>query len=301
MVLPGGLVISARPRLRQPCLLCGISGWVDGGEAATGTVEYLIEKLGARDLAEIPIDRFHIFQVPGQVSMRPYIRIEDGLIKDHEVPENRFFYWRNRRAARDLILFKGSEPNMNWPEFIDAILHIVRSFSVSVIYLLGGVLDRVPHTREPNVSCSCSLPALKREMRAYGVSFGSYEGPGRFGSSLLYRCSQDGIPMVSLTARATYYPEHNIFIQRNPKVIRALLRRLNTMLQLQQDLSDLDGEVRRFEGRLNRMVARDQEFVDYLARLEADYVELPYHEPLELSGDEAVRIAEELLRADREE
>ena len=34
----------------------------------------------------------------------------------------------------------------------------------------------------------------------------------------------------------------------------------------------------------------------YLEKLENDYVELKYEEPLELSADEAVRIAEDLLR-----
>ena len=282
-------------------MVCGIGGWVDGGEAATGTVEYLEHKLSAKQFAEIPIDRFHVFQVPGQIASRPHIKIEDGVVREQSFPGNQFYYWVNPSADGDLILFLGTEPNLRWTEFADAILHVVREFNVCRIYLLGGVLDKTPHTREPNVSCACSSPELKDGMLRYGVSFTSYEGPGRFGTTLLYICHQRGIEMVSLTARATYYPEYNIVISHNPKTIRAMARRLDGMLRLGLDMSDLDQEVAAFEERLGSMVGRSAEFRSYLEKLEKDYVELKYQEPLELSADEAVRIAEDLLRGKTED
>jgi len=296
MDLPEDIILTEKPRLRRPAMVCGISGWVDGGEAATGTVEYLMNRLSVQEFAEIPIDRFHVFQVPGIIASRPHIKIEDGLVEEHDFPSNNFFYWTNPSADNDVILFLGSEPNLRWSEYADAILHIVQEFGVSRIYLLGGVLDKTPHTREPNVSCACSSPELKDEMLRYGVRFTSYEGPGRFGTTLLYICQQRGIEMVSLTARATYYPEYNIVISHNPKTIRAMVRRLSGMLELDLDVSDLDKEVAGFEEKLGGMVGRNAEFRAYLEKLENDYVELKYEEPLELSADEAVRIAEDLLR-----
>ena len=293
---PENVILTEKPNLRRPAMVCGIGGWVDGGEAATGTVEYLEHKLSAKQFAEIPLDRFHVFQVPGQIASRPHIKIEDGVVREHSFPGNQFYYWVNPSADGDLILFLGTEPNLRWTEFADAILHVAREFNVCRIYLLGGVLDKTPHTREPNVSCACSSPELKEAMLRYGVRFTSYEGPGRFGTTLLYICHQRGIEMVSLTARATYYPEYNIVISHNPKTIRALARRLDGMLRLGLDVSGLDEEVVAFEKRLGSMVGRSAEFRSYLEKLEKEYVELKYQEPLELSGDEAVRIAEDLLR-----
>lgn len=290
------VVITEQPSLRHPDMVCGISGWVDGGQSATGGVEYLVRKLPAKVFAEIPIDRFHLFQVPGQLSTRPHIKIEDGLLKEHGFPRNQFFYWVNSHSDRDVILFLGTEPNMHWNEYADAVLHVVRQFAVCRIYLLGGVLDKTPHTREPNVSCACSSAELKEEMKKYGVQFTNYEGPGRFGTTLLYLCQERRIPMVSITARATYYPEFSIVVSRNPKSIRALIRRLNGMLRLELDYSDLDKEAAEFEERLGAMAHRSGEFGEYLEKLEKEYVEVRYEEPLELSADEAVRIAEELLR-----
>jgi len=297
----GNVIITGKPKLRHPYLVCGIGGWVDGGEAATGSTRYLVRKLGAKRFAEIPIARFQIFQVPGQLSLRPQIKIEDGLLKEHRFPQNQFFYWLNPNADNDLILFLGTEPNLNWEEYAEAILSVVEEFAVARIYLLGGVLDKTPHTKEPAVSCACSSEQLKKEMQKYGMPFSNYEGPGRFGTTLLYICQQKQVPMVSITARATYYPEFNIVIPRNPKSIRAVVRRLNSLLHLNLDISDLEREVEEFEAKLGFMASHNPEFQTYIDELEKDYIEVKYEEPLDISANEAVQLAEEFLKEKRED
>ena len=297
----GNVIIVEKPKLRRPYLVLGISGWVDGGEAATGSTRYLVRKLKAKSFAEIPLDRFHIFQVPGQLSLRPQIIIEDGLLKEHRFPQNQFCYWVNPDADNDLILFLGTEPNLNWEEYAEAILSVAKEFSVVRIYLLGGVLDSTPHTKEPGVSCACTSERLKVEMQKYGMELSNYEGPGRFGTTLLYICQKMQMPMVSITARATYYPEFNIVIPRNPKSIRAVVRRLNSLLRLNLDFSDLDREAEEFESKLSFMASHNPEFQTYIEELEKDFTEVKYEEPLDISANEAVRIAEELLKEKREE
>ena len=44
------------------------------------------------------------------------------------------------------------------------------------------------------------------------------------------------------------------------------------------------------------MASQNPEFRTYVEDLEKEYIEERYEEPLELSADEAVRIAEELLK-----
>ncbi len=295
------VIIVEKPKLRHPYMICGISGWVDGGEAATGSLQYLIEKVEAKRFAEIPIDRFHIFQTPGQLSLRPQVRMEDGILKEHHFPQNQFSYWVNPNADNDLILFLGTEPNLNWEEYADAILGVAEEFAVVTIYLLGGVLDKTPHTREPSVSCACSSNQLKEEMRKYGVQFSNYEGPGSFITTLLHICQNKKRQMVSLTSRATYYPEFNIVISHNPKTIRGLVRRLNHLLHLNLDISDLDKEAEEFEAKISFMTSQNPRFQAYVEDLEKEFTEVKYEEPLEMSPDEAVRLAEEFLREKRKD
>jgi len=295
------LIITAKPALRPPYMVCGISGWLDGGESGTGSVQYLLEKLGAKRFAEIPIDRFHMFQMPGQLSLRPHIRIEDGILKEHSFPRNRFFYWINPDADNDLILFHGTEPHLDWEGYAQAIVTIAKEFAVTRVYLLGGLLDKTPHTKEPNVHCLCSSPEVREEMQEYGVQFANYEGPGSFETTLLHICQNEGIETVNIIARATYYPEFNILMPRNPKSIRAVVRRLFSLLRLDLDISDLDTQAEEFEEKLRFMASHNAKFRQYVEDLEKEYVEIKYEEPLDMSADEAVRIAEELLRRKKEE
>jgi hypothetical protein len=129
-------------------MVLALDGWVDGGESATGSVRFLRRKLRPRKLAEIPPGRFHIYQVPGQLSLRPYTRVEDGLVRQYTPPRNIFHYWQNPVGDEDLILFQGTEPHMNWNDYSAAILEVAREFGAGRMYMLGGVLDKMPHTRE---------------------------------------------------------------------------------------------------------------------------------------------------------
>ncbi len=106
--------------------------------------------------------------------------------------------------------------------------------------------------------------------------------------------------MVSITTRATYYPEFDIVIPHNPKAIRAVVRRLNHLLRLNLDISDLDKQAEEFEAKLSFMASQNPLFQTYVEELEKDFIEVKYEEPLEMSPDEAVRLAEEFLKGKRE-
>ena len=301
MAKQSNLQFLEKPELRQPYLICGINGWVDGGEAATGTTQYLIKKLKAKKFAEMPLDRYHVFQVPGQLSLRPQIKIADGLLKQHVFPRNEFFYWVDPHSAHALILYLGTEPNTNWEEYAENILNLAADYSASRIYVLGGVLDKTPHTREAGGFCDCTSKELRQEMLKYTMQSSNYEGPGSFSITMLHLSQKRKMPMVSIIARSTYYPEFNIVIPRNPKAIKAVVLRLNSLFHLNMDLSDLDQEADELEVKLNFMASHNQEFQAYIEELEKEYVEVKYEAPLDLTANEAVQLAEEFLKETREE
>jgi len=65
-------------------LVLAFSGWMDGGNVSTGTVDRLVEVLGAEELAMIDSDDYYLFNFPGSMEMsslfRPHIDVEDGLL-----------------------------------------------------------------------------------------------------------------------------------------------------------------------------------------------------------------------------
>ena len=93
----------------------------------------------------------------------------------------------------------------------------------------------------------------------------------------------------------------NIVIPRNPKAIKAVVLRLNDLLHLDLDLSDLDQESEELEVKLNFMASHNQEFQAYIEELEKEYVEVKYEAPLDITANEAVQLAEEFLKETREE
>jgi hypothetical protein len=71
------------PKLKDARLVMGFTGWMDGGDVSIGTVEYLIDSLGADRIADINPTPFYIYNMPGSMEVtalfRPHVRIADGF------------------------------------------------------------------------------------------------------------------------------------------------------------------------------------------------------------------------------
>lgn len=260
------LNITKKPNLHNPRLLLGFSGWMDGGNVSTGTIKYLVEKLGAEKFAEINPEGFYIYNFPGMMEVtalfRPHTKIENGLIKSFDIPKNQFFYAENE----DLLLFLGKEPNLRWEEFAECIFLLCREFAASMIYFIGSVSGLVPHTREPRLFCSASDTQVRETLKHYGVNFTNYEGPASVITYLTNTCGSWDISMVSLVATIPAYVQGN-----NHKCIEAVARRLAGILGLEIHLDDLRAISDEFEKRLSDAVQEQPELAENIRKLEEDY------------------------------
>ena len=260
------LKILKSPTLRNPRLLLGFSGWMDGGDVSTGTIQSLVDKLDAEKCAEIEPDSFYIYSFPGTMEItalfRPHTKISDGLIETCKIPTNTFYV----SEQSDLILFSGKEPSLNWKEFADCIFSVCEDFGVKMIYFIGSVAGLVPHTREPRLFCSVSDAGLKDTFQHYGVKFTNYEGPASIITYLTATCGQRDLSMVSLVATIPAYVQGN-----NPKCIEAVTRRLAGMLDLEVDLRDLAATSEDFEKKLVDVIQEQPELAENIQKLEEDY------------------------------
>jgi proteasome assembly chaperone (PAC2) family protein len=262
----GKLNIYKRPKLRNPRLLLGFSGWMNGGEVSTGTVKCLIDKLGAQKFAEIDPTGFYVYSFPGSMEItalfRPHTRIKDGIIESYEIPANEFFC----SEKDNLIIFLGKEPNLNWEEFSECIFMLCSEFGVEMIYFIGSVAGLVPHTREPRLFCSVSHAELKERFQHYGVKFANYEGPASIVTYLITNCSKRDIKMASLVAAIPAYVQGS-----NPKCIEAVARRIAGMLELEINFDDLTTISDEFENKLHDVVQEQPELEINIHKLEEDY------------------------------
>ena len=241
---------------------------MDGGDVSTGTVQRLVDLLGAEPIAEIDPDPFYLFNFPGSMEVaalfRPTIKIEDGLIASLEMPSNIFYC----HELANLILFLGREPNLRWRAFGDCVLELARRTNVSRVLFVGSFGSMVPHTREPRLHVSCSDAALLTELGQYALRRTGYEGPGSFASYLLTRAPAAGLEMVSLVAEIPGYLQG-----RNPVCIEAVTCRLAKILQLPLELGELRTESTEWELQVSQAVEENEEMAQTVRRLEEAYDE----------------------------
>jgi len=260
------LRIYSKPKLKNSRMVIGFSGWMDGGDVSTGTIEYLSFKLQAKKFAEIDAQKFYLFNFPGVMletaQFRPYTKIQDGLITDFQYPQNEFFY----NEKNNLILFSGKEPNINWDEYANCIFKIAQEFGVKKIYFVGSVAGPTPHTRGIRISCSVSAEKQKAEYKESGIRFSNYQGPASL-TTLLTRLSQEkGIEMTNFVAEIPAYVQ-----ARNPKGIKAVTEKLIQLLKIDIDLTDLSAKSTHFEKKIDGLVHDQPLLAAQIKKLEENY------------------------------
>ncbi len=290
------VTFDSRPNLRKPYIICGLNGWVNSGDVSIAGVNYFIRQFRGVKFAGMTISPYHVYQVPGLESLRPVFRMQDGLITESHLPTNEFYYATNPGSEHDLILFQGTEPNLNWEAYADTVVSVACDFGASRMYTLCGILDRTPYTREPMISCTCTDAKVKKEMEKYNVTFSNRVGPASFNQMLIYACNKKGLEGVNFTVRIPYYPEFNIAIGYSPKSLKAVLIRLKRLMQLEMNLDELNNAIKELETKLDSARQQNAQFNSYIEELEKDYVEMPYQETIDISPSDAVRLAEEFLK-----
>ncbi len=254
------------PTMDNATLVLAFTGWMDGGNVSTGTVERLVDLLGARQIAEIDPEPFYIYNFPGPMEVaalfRPYVEIEEGVLKSVAMPSSTFYC----HAPARLLLFVGKEPNLNWRAYGDCIFRLAKRAGVKRILFVGSFGGSVPHTREPRLFISCSDAQTLAEMEPYGVRRSGYEGPGSFTSFLMSQAPAAGLKMASLIAEIPGYLQG-----ANPLCIEAVTRRLAKILKLPLKLDSLRSASTEWELQISRVIETDMELAEMVHQLEHVY------------------------------
>ncbi len=290
------LIFHDQPDIVSPYILIGFSGWLNAGEVATGSVDYLRRRLNAHKFAHIEPRGFYIYQVPTmgpEPSLRPHAKIEEGLIRQLDLPKNEFFFWKSG-GEHDLILFSGVEPNLEWPVFVRAILEMAERFQSARIYSLGGVFDQVPHTRETRLFSVLSHSQLKDEIAKISA-FLTYEGPCSFSTTLLSQAGREGFEAAGITARVPPYIQNY-----NPKACYDLLRKIFTLSPLDIDLSDLKKSGESMVDMMDKAFGQNEDALEQLKKLEEFYDAAAMQEFSRAPGQDYDKLLEEMLNMKRE-
>jgi predicted ATP-grasp superfamily ATP-dependent carboligase len=265
-------------------MICAFKGWNDAADAASTAIEHVSAALEARRFATIDPEEFYDFQ-----STRPRILMIGGQTRQIVWPEVEIFEARIPRAPRDLILVSGTEPSYRWRTFSRLIVELAEAIGVQLVVTLGALLADVPHTRPVSVTGLASDPALVARL---SLSQSSYEGPTGIVGVLHGACADAGMPSASLWAAVPHY----IAAAPNPKAALALVRKLEGLVGVAVDATELENATSDYDRQVNVAVQSDPEVQAFVERLEQAASGEDVEEPTIPSGDSIARDLQRFLR-----
>ena len=281
------LIWDRRPDgLRAPAMVCAFQGWNDAGDAASSAVSFLAS-LARR--APLRAHRLRgVLRLPGQPAERPARRATNE--REIAWPTVEIFEARAPRAPRDLVLVQGVEPSMRWRAFSAHIVDLAEALGVQVVVSLGALLGDVPHTRPVAMTGHASDPALLERL---GISASPTRAPP--GSSA---CCTPPARTPACRPRACGPPCPTTSPPpTNPKAALALLRRVEVLIGVSVDVSELESAAGDYERQVGLAVQSDPDIQAFVERLEqaaeSDEEASPEDVP---SGDALAREFQRFLR-----
>jgi predicted ATP-grasp superfamily ATP-dependent carboligase len=237
-------------------MVCAFKGWNDAGDAASSAVSFLTSTLQGSRFARLDPEEFYDFQ-----ANRPTIRFGENDKREIDWPSVEIFEARAPRAPRDLVLVQGFEPSMRWRAFTANLIDLAEALGVQLVVTLGALLGDVPHTRPVSMTGHASDGELLERM---GIQASPYEGPTGIVGVLHAGCAQAGLPSASLWAAVPHY----VAAASNPKAALALLRRVEGLIGVSVDVSELESAATDYERQVGLAVQSDPDIQAFVERLE---------------------------------
>lgn len=273
------------PRLRSPVLVCAFRGWNDAAGAASTALSAVADSFDAEPLAEIDPEDYFDFQ-----ATRPTIVLSEGQAREIHWPQNDLIAVRVPGAERDLVLFDGTEPNLRWRTFSEAIATAADALGTEMVITLGALIAEVSHNLAVPITGLASDQQLVEEL---DLQRSNYEGPTGIVGIVHDRCRALGMSSASLWAAVPHY----VAAIPNPKAALALLRRLEGLTGVAVEATELEEETASYEEQIGRAVAANPEIVELVERIEAEQVEQLGDEGEDLpSADTLAREFQRFLR-----
>ncbi|PRY54872.1 proteasome assembly chaperone (PAC2) family protein [Knoellia remsis] len=268
------------PELDNAVMIAAFEGWNDAGEAASGVIEHLAEAWGAEPVAALDPEDYYDFQVN-----RPRV-VSDGGQRRISWRTTRVLVATDTPIGRDIVLVQGVEPSFRWRSFAIELMELAQQADVTTVITLGALLADVAHTRPIQVSVTSDSEDTRHRL---DIESSTYEGPTGIVGVLADAAVQVGLSSVSVWAAVPHYAHHT----PSPKATRAILTRLEELLDGPIEHSSLDDDARAWERGLDALASEDAEVAEYVESLEEaqDTAELP-----EASGDAIAKEFERYLR-----
>jgi hypothetical protein len=269
------------PVLRNPWMVAAFEGWNDAADAATSTVDHLIEEWDAEVFAELDPEEFYDFQ-----AVRPVIAPAENGVRELVWPTPTLYFARPPRMDRDVLLLRAVEPNYRWQTFSASVVELAQRAGVHEMITLGALLADTPHTRPVPVTGSTNDPVL---MERLSLDQSRYTGPIGITTVLGDVAARAGMATASIWAAVPHY------VAEPPcyKATLGLLGALEDAVGVGLPQGVLREMAEAWQRGADDLLGQDEDLLDYVQSLETEHDagDLP-----EASGDAIAREFERYLR-----
>lgn len=228
-----------------------IAVWPGMGNVALTAGTYLVEKLGARGLAELSArDLFDIEQV----------EIKEGIAVPNRMPRNLFFVWKDPAQQRDLMFFIGeAQPSAGGYAFCHRLLDFAIQRGVQRVFTFAAMANpELTPTEVPRVLSVATEQKLLEEMRNLDVDVLREGQISGLNGVLLAAGAERGLEGVCLMGELPYFA---IGVP-NPKASRAVLKVFSKMADLKLDFRAISRQVKTMEKSLLELMDKMQQAKD---------------------------------------
>jgi uncharacterized protein len=232
--------------LNEPWL---VAAWPGMGAVGISAAYYLMAKLGMHLLAEFPAREF--FELDN-------VEVKEGLIGTGRLPRSRLFLWKDPKGRHDLIVFLGeAQPPTKGDAFCRQLIDRAREMAVARVFTFAAMATQMRPEHDSRVFGAAidreSLDELER-LDLEVLKEGTISG---LNGVLLGVASEKGMKGGCLLGEMPHVFPHFPF----PKASLSILRAFTTLAGCAIDFTELEGQARQVEERLENLLERVEETV----------------------------------------
>ena len=238
-------------------MVCAFQGWNDAGDAASSAVSFLASALDARRFARIDSEEFYDFQ-----ANRPCVQFDEGNAAGDRLADGRGVRGpRPKGAARPR-----ARPGRRAVDALARLQLAPRRPRRSARRADGRLVGRAPGRCAPHPpgGDDRATPPTPRWWSAWGCRARPTRGPRGSSASCTSACAEAGLPSASLWAGVPHY----VAAAANPKAALALVRRVEGLIGVSVDVSDLESAAADYERQVGLAVQSDPDIQAFVERLE---------------------------------
>jgi predicted ATP-grasp superfamily ATP-dependent carboligase len=150
---------------------------------------------------------------------------------------------------------------MRWQTFCRHIIDLAEAMGTQLVVTMGALLADVPHTQPVAITGLASDETLVTKL---GLTETTYEGPTGIVGVLHTACMEAGLPSASLWASVPHY----VAAAPNPKAALALVRKVEALVAVNVDASELETATGEYERQVGLAVQSDPDVQAFVERLE---------------------------------